>query len=122
MDESNARQRDLFRGSLEVLVLSLIADGCEHGYAIQKQLRHSTGQSLTYGTLYPLLHRLESSSLIASDATTVRSRQRKTYTLTSLGRRHLRKAAADWQGTIARYQALVLPAVRRVATRDNAST
>lgn len=113
----NAR-RDLFRGSIEVLVLSVLADGPQHGYAIQQQLQRSLGQSLAAGSLYPLLHRLETGGWIASDPTTHRGRARKVYRLTQEGQRHLRRSAADWQATIAQLQSLVLPAVRRVAAKS----
>jgi len=108
-------RRDLFRGSIEVLVLSVLADGPLHGYAIQQQLKRTLGQTLPVGSLYPLLHRLEADGLIAAEHTTHRGRARKVYRLTDTGQQHLRRRAADWQGYIAQLQSLVLPAVRRVA-------
>lgn len=108
-------RRDLFRSSIEVLTLSVLVDGPSHGYAIQQQLKRTLGQTLPAGSLYPLLHRLESKSWIASTETTHRGRPRKVYHLTETGQRHLKYAAADWQATIAQLQSLVLPAVRRVA-------
>ncbi|MEO0475993.1 MAG: PadR family transcriptional regulator [Planctomycetota bacterium] len=111
-------RRDLFRGSIEVLVLSVLADGAMHGYAIQQQLQHTLGQTLPVGSLYPLLHRLESESWINSNEATHRGRPRRVYQLTAEGQRHLRRSAAHWQATIAQLQSLVLPAVRRVATRE----
>ena len=112
-------RRDLFRGSIEVLVLAVLADGPLHGYAIQQQLKLALGQTLPVGSLYPLLHRLESAAWIVSTETTHRGRGRKVYRLTDQGQRHLKHAAADWQATIALLQSLVLPAVRRVAARNN---
>ena len=109
-------RRDLFRGSIEVLVLSVLTDGPAHGYAIQQQLQHALGQSLPAGSLYPLLHRLEIETWITSIQITYRGRPRKVYQLTQNGQRHLRRSATDWQATIAQLQSLVLPAVRRVAT------
>ena len=110
-------RRDLFRSSIEVLTLSVLADGPQHGYAIRQELNRSLGQTLPVGSLYPLLHRLESEGRIASNDTTHRGRPRKVYRLTPEGQRHLKHAAADWQATIAQLQSLVLPAVRRVAVR-----
>lgn len=110
-------RRDLFRGSIEVLALSLLADGPLHGYAIQQQLQLTLSQTLPAGSLYPLMHRLESQQWIASDTTIHRGRERKVYRLTTEGQQHLKHAAADWQATIAQLQSLVLPAVRRVAAR-----
>lgn len=110
-------RRDLFRGSIEVLVLSVLADGPLHGYALQQQLKMSLGQTLPTGSLYPLMHRLETEAWISSSETTHRGRPRKVYRLTPAGQQHLKHAAADWQATIAQLQSLVLPAVRRVAAK-----
>lgn len=108
-------RRDLFRSSTEVLVLCVLTDGPAHGYAIQQQLKLSLGQTLPAGSLYPLLHRLETNAWIASTHTTHRGRPRKMYQLTSDGQQHLRRSATHWQASIAQLQSLVLPAVRRVA-------
>ena len=111
-------RRDLFRSSTEVLTLSILADGPLHGYAIQQQLALALGQTLSASSLYPLLHKLESETWIASTDTTHRGRPRKVYQLTATGQRHLKHAATDWQATIAQLQSLVLPAVRRVAAKQ----
>jgi DNA-binding PadR family transcriptional regulator len=111
-------RRDLFRSSIEVLVLSVLADGPLHGYAIQQRLKGSLSQTLPVGSLYPLLHRLEAQGWITSTHTTHRGRERKVYQLTTDGRQHLRRSATDWQATIAQLQSLVLPAVRRVAAKS----
>jgi DNA-binding PadR family transcriptional regulator len=115
----NAR-RDLFRSSIEVLVLAVLADGPAHGYAIRQQLKYTLGQTLPVGSLYPLLHRLEAESWIHATQAIHRGRPRKTYRLTDEGERHLKHAAADWQANIAQLQSLVLPAVRRAASRSKA--
>lgn len=109
--------RDLLRSSSDILILSILADGPSHGYAIQKQLRLSLGQTLPAASLYPLLHQIEAAGLITSEADNTTARTRKRYTLTPAGRSALRKKAAEWQASIARLQSLVLPAVRRIATR-----
>ncbi len=59
-------QRDLLRGSLDLMVLSVLADNPQYGYSIQKQIRDvSQGRvDLKAGTLYPLLHRLEAAVAI----------------------------------------------------------
>ncbi|MBB6429702.1 PadR family transcriptional regulator [Algisphaera agarilytica] len=108
-------RRDLFRASLEVLVLSVLADRPAHGYAIQKQLQLTTGQPLPYGTLYPLLHRLAEQGLIHAEAATVGGRARKRYRVTDVGREQYRAYAADWQAMLAQMQSVVLPSLRRIA-------
>lgn len=110
-------RKDLFRSSIEVLVLSLLADNPLHGYAIQQQLKHALNQFLPVGSLYPLLHRLEAEGWIATAQTTHLGRPRKVYQLTETGKAHLRRSATNWQATIAQLQSLVLPAVRRVAAK-----
>ena len=122
MPQPHAPHRDLFRGSLEVLLLSVLTDGPRHGYGIQKQLRLTTNQPLTPGTLYPLLHRFEADGLIRADWDRTTPRPRKVYALTEAGRARLRRAAAEWQATIARLQAQVLPAVRRIAKASNSTS
>ena len=116
-DSRNASRRALFRGSLEVLVLAVLADGDRYGYVIQRRVREASGQSVTPGSLYPLLHRLEEDGLVEARWEADTGRSRKWYTLTDAGRRRLRESAADWQAMIARMQGLVLPALRRVASR-----
>ena len=117
MPQFQSPHRDLFRGSLEVLLLSVLTDGPRHGYGIQKQIRLTTNQPITPGTLYPLLHRFEADGLITADWERTTPRPRKVYTLTEAGRARLRRAAAEWQASIARLQAQVLPAVRRIANQ-----
>ena len=114
---SDKSHRDLFRGSQDVLILSVLADGQRYGYAIQKQLHLLSGQTVLAGALYPLLHRMETQGLIRADWDDSSARRRKWYELTDAGRIQLRRAAADWQAYLARLQSLVLPAVRRVASQ-----
>lgn len=110
-------KRDLFRGSLDVMVLAVLCDGRQYGYSIQKQIKLSSGQSIQAGSLYPLLHRLESDGLIKATWDKSSARERKWYELTAAGEKKLRKSATDWQAYIARLQGLVLPAVRRIAAQ-----
>lgn len=112
---SDKSRRELFRGSLEVLVLAVLADGRQYGYALQKRVHAASGQTLKAGSLYPLLHRLEADGLLTSTRDTDTGRERNWYALTPAGRGRLKTAAADWQAAFARMSGLVLPAVRRVA-------
>src|SRR5689334_15900039 len=58
-------QKDLLRGSLDLMVLSVLAGGKKYGYLIQKEVREASGArvDLQAGTLYPLLHKLEDERL-----------------------------------------------------------
>jgi DNA-binding PadR family transcriptional regulator len=92
-------QRDLVRGSLELLVLSIVARQPQYGYSIQKQLNLATvGKvKLPAGTLYPLLHRLESDKLIRSRWDGSSGRKRKWYELTAKGKKALQARSSVWQ-------------------------
>ena len=93
---------ELLRGSLDLMVLSVLAGGAKYGYALQKSLRSDSGGAVEVqaGTLYPLLHRLEQDGLIASrwegGPDDGGGRRRKWYDLTPAGRRRLRDRAAEW--------------------------
>ena len=46
-------RRDLFSGSLDVMVLAVLADGKQYGYSIQKRVKEASGQMIKAGSLYP---------------------------------------------------------------------
>ena len=95
-------QKELVRGSLDVLVLSALADAAKYGYLIQKHVREATnGQAkLSAGTLYPLLHRLEAKKLVRSYWDESTGRPRKWYTLTAAGRQRLVSDARQFQSFV----------------------
>ena len=89
---------ELMRGSLDLMVLSVLADGPKYGYLIQQRLRQASRDMarLQAGTLYPLLHRLESDKLIKSRWDTEGGRRRKWYELSRAGRARLHQQALVW--------------------------
>ncbi|MFM9996809.1 MAG: PadR family transcriptional regulator [Phycisphaerales bacterium] len=100
------------RESIELVVLSLLAEGARHGYGILKEVAaRSEGQvRLGPGVLYPLLKSLESGGLVAGSWETVRAeegegegRRRKWYRLTPKGRKRLDQRLAAHR----RYRALI---------------
>ncbi len=95
---SDKFQSDLLRGSLDLMVLSVLSDGSQYGYMIQKQLNTaSMGKvKLPAGTLYPLLHRLEADKLIKSRWDSSTGRRRKWYELTAKGKKRLAAQASQW--------------------------
>ena len=99
MKEKDTFRRDLLRGSLDLMVLSVLAEGPKYGYLVQRKLREAGGGGLEIqaGTLYPLLHRLEADGLIDSRWDETTGRRRKWYDLTAKGRRQLEKQAREWQ-------------------------
>jgi PadR family transcriptional regulator, regulatory protein PadR len=92
-------QRDLLRGSLDLMVLSTLSEGAKYGYLIQQRIRDASGGrvDLKAGTIYPLLHRLEAAKLIRSRWDDSTGRNRKWYELTAAGQRRLVQHAQDWQ-------------------------
>lgn len=86
------------KGHLDVLLLTTLADGPRHGYAIKEALRDgSAGRfDLPTGTIYPALHRLEGAGLIEGSWSVVDGRRRRSYQLTSKGSRKLDGERANW--------------------------
>jgi PadR family transcriptional regulator PadR len=95
---SDKFQRDLLRGSLDLMILSVLAGGKKYGYLIQKQVRETSGSrvDLQAGTMYPILHRLEEEKLIRSSWEESTGRKRKWYELTAAGKKRLTAQAAEW--------------------------
>lgn len=94
---------DLPQGTLDLLILKVIALGPVHGYAIAQRLEQvSRGVvQVPEGSLYPALHRLENRSLLAADwKETETGREAKFYRLTRKGRRQLDAETASWQRLI----------------------
>ncbi len=94
---------DLPQGTLDLLILKIIALGPVHGYAIAQRLEQvSRGVvQVPQGSLYPALHRLENRGLLAADwEDTESGREAKFYRLTRKGRTQLETEAASWQRLI----------------------
>src|SRR5256885_11387985 len=94
---------DLPQGTLDLLMLKVIALGPVHGYAIAQRLEQvSRGLvQVPEGSLYPALHRLENRGLLAADwKRTETGREAKFYRLTRKGRKQLELEAASWQRLI----------------------
>jgi PadR family transcriptional regulator, regulatory protein PadR len=87
------------KGHLDVLLLAALADGPRHGYAVKEALRLGSGGrfDLPTGTVYPALHRLEAAGLIAGSWSVTDGRRRRTYRLTTAGRRRLAADRANWR-------------------------
>ena len=91
---------DLPQGTLDLLILKVVALGPVHGYAIAQRLelvsRHVV--QVPQGSLYPALHRLENRGLLAADwKETETGREAKFYKLTRRGRTQLDAEAASWE-------------------------
>src|SRR5437870_11579151 len=94
---------DLPQGTLDLLILKVLALGPVHGYAIAQRLEQASRGvvQVPQGSLYPALHRLENRGLLAADWDETESgREAKCYRLTSQGRMRLETATASWQRLI----------------------
>jgi PadR family transcriptional regulator PadR len=94
---------NLPQGTLDLLILKVIALGPVHGYAIAQRLEQvSRGVvQVPEGSLYPALHRLENRGLLAADwKETETGREAKFYRLTRKGLKQLETETADWQRLI----------------------
>ena len=87
------------KGHLDLLLLSVVATGPKHGYAVIEALRATSGQAfdLPEGTIYPALNRLEREGLLASDWSVVQGRRRRTYHMTGPGREALAEQRSGWE-------------------------
>jgi PadR family transcriptional regulator PadR len=97
--ERRGIDRELKRGSLELIVLHLLAPGEAYGYEIVSKLTAETNGALevTDGTLYPVLYRLERAGLVAVRwETPNRGVPRKYYRLTDAGRSELARLTYEW--------------------------
>ncbi|MFC1543681.1 PadR family transcriptional regulator [Gemmatimonadota bacterium] len=106
MADQNLEIQHLPRSCHEVLILAGLADRRMHGYEISLYLEEKSNGAfvLQYGTLYPILHRLEKSGHI--QGTWVKEgpkRKRKYYALTGKGRRYARSQVEAWRGFTQRF-------------------
>src|SRR5262245_11359745 len=91
---------DLPQGTLDLLILKIVALGPVHGYAIAQRLQQVSRDvvQVPQGSLYPALHRLENRDLLTADwKATDTGREAKFYRLTRKGRAMLEAETASWR-------------------------
>ena len=96
---AETQKSDLLQGTLDVLILKVVALGPIHGYAIAQRLQQMSREVLQVqqGSLYPALHRLEKRRWLRAEwAATDTGREARFYTLTPLGRKQLGEQRANW--------------------------
>jgi transcriptional regulator len=89
---------DLVQGTLDLLVLKILALEPLNGWAISQRLRQVSGGMLQVsdGSLYPALHKLEQEGWITAEwKPSENNRRAKFYSLTRRGRKHLEREAAN---------------------------
>ena len=96
---SNPRYSMNFKGTLPTLILESLALAPSHGYAIAQSIKSRSRGVLDFkeGTLYPALHKLESSGHIESYEGAENNRPRRYYRITKSGRTLLAKDRAEWR-------------------------
>jgi DNA-binding PadR family transcriptional regulator len=101
--------RQRLKGNLDLLLLSVLAAGPVHGYAIISALRDRSDGTfdLPEGTVYPALHRLEDAGLLASSWADVPGRRRRVYGLTDKGAAALAAEQTEWRRFAVGVQAVV---------------
>ena len=90
---------DLIQGTLDMLLLKILALQPLNGFSISQRLKQVSGDVLQVsdGSLYPALHKLEQGGWIKAEwKTTDNNRRAKFYSLTRVGRRQLDKEAQNW--------------------------
>ena len=90
---------DLPQGTLDMLVLQVLASEPLHGYAIAQRIRRLSRDvvKVPQGTLYPALHRLENRKLLAAEwKASETGRNANSYRLTQRGRRQLEAESESW--------------------------
>jgi transcriptional regulator len=95
-----SRPTDLVQGTLDLLILRVIALEPMHGWAIAQRIRQMSRDELRVGqgSLYPALHKLEQNGWIeARWGESANNRRAKYYSLTRAGRRALDKETAEWK-------------------------
>ena len=90
---------DLLQGTLDMLILKIVALGPVHGYGISRRIRQISKEVLQVqqGSLYPALDRLEKRGWLAADwGESENGRQAKFYKLSAKGRKQLHSEESNW--------------------------
>jgi PadR family transcriptional regulator PadR len=94
-----SKPSDLVQGTLDLLLLKILAQEPMNGFAISQRLKQVSGDVLQVsdGSLYPALHKLENEGWITAEwKTTENNRRAKFYSLTRPGRKQMEKEANNW--------------------------
>src|SRR5919204_909032 len=105
-----SKPSDLVQGTLDLLLLKIVALEPLHAWAISQRLRQVSSEVLQVsdGSLYPALHKLEQEGWITAEwKLTENNRRAKFYSLTRAGRKQLEKESANWERLSTAISALV---------------
>jgi len=111
------KKTDVWQGTRALMVLrTLETIGPLHGYGIARRIEQTSGDALlvNYGTLYPMLLKLEKEGYITSEwGVSDNNRKAQYYRLTRAGRKQLEKAARQWEQTTEIMARFLAPSGRR---------
>lgn len=100
-----SQKTDILQGTLGLMTLKTLATlGPLHGYGIARRIEQISGDRLAinYGTLYPILIKLEQEGYIAAEwGVSENNRKAKYYELTRAGRKQLQNETRSWEETMA---------------------
>jgi PadR family transcriptional regulator PadR len=92
------KQRDLFPGALEMMILQSLRRRALHGYALVQQIQTASELEIEEGSLYPALQRmLRAGWLEAEWGTSATNRRVRLYRITSKGRTHLEEEISSFE-------------------------
>jgi PadR family transcriptional regulator PadR len=107
-----SKPTDLVQGTLDLLVLRVLALEPMHGFAIAQRIRQMSSDQLRVGlsALYPSLHKLEQQGWIEAEwAQSENNRRAKFYKLTAAGRKAMKAESAEWERLSAAISLIVKP-------------
>ena len=110
--ESMSKPTDLVQGTLDLLVLKMLALKPMNGWAIGQRLKELSSDVLQVsdGSLYPALHKLEQGGWISAEwKQSENNRRAKFYSLTPLGKKALRRETDDWKRLSAAISMILKP-------------
>jgi transcriptional regulator len=99
MGERKDKSGDLLQGTLDLLILTTVARGRMHGYAIAEAIEERSDEVLSVeeGALYPALHRLELRGWLSSEwGVSENNRRAKYYAITPAGKKQLAAEGEQW--------------------------
>jgi transcriptional regulator len=100
MTPTGEERQDFLKGTLDMLILKVVALGPIHGYAIALRVEQISKDvfQLQQGSLYPALHKLERQKLLSAEwKQTDTGREAKFYSLTGKGRKRLQAEVRNWE-------------------------
>ena len=106
-------ETDLLRGTLDLMILQVLAPGPAHGHTIAEVIERRSEETLLveHGSLYPALHRLEDREWIASFwGTSENNRKAKYYRLTPEGKKQLAAQTSRWEQLVKAIGRILNPA------------